>query len=220
MCRDEKYNGKSFGVVSLQGKTQQELIDQELLEKLVEKDIEAHRIKCGSFEHFQGNARDATLLSTVIANNENCRPLSGKLYEQRYNVATSSAKEQTILFHSVKPDDLSETTLRKKLLEFFERKYENEVNRYSLTELEDMVNNQEAQNNATRPSKTKFESWLELDVAVEIMKREYRIIPQYEVTGRRIDIVVEEGSCKQLNATVINGTELRSMTRILNAKDS
>ena len=39
--------------------------------------------------------------------------------ERRFNVAASRARDQMFLFHSVTVNDLSESDLRRKLLEFF-----------------------------------------------------------------------------------------------------
>lgn len=36
-----------------------------------------------------------------------------------------------------------------------------------------------------------YESWFEVDVAIELLRRGYRIRPQYEVSGYRIDLVIE-----------------------------
>jgi very-short-patch-repair endonuclease len=41
-----------------------------------------------------------------------------------------------------------------------------------------------------------YESWFEVDVALELLRRKYRVFPQYEVAGYRIDLVVEGGQSR------------------------
>ena len=36
-----------------------------------------------------------------------------------------------------------------------------------------------------------FDSWFEVDVYVQIAARNFRVLPQFEIAGRRIDLVVE-----------------------------
>ena len=64
----------------------------------------------------------------LAAPNVQFTALTKKTDEQRFNVAMSRAKEQVILFHSVKIGDLSTSCLRRRLLEFFENIYINAVN--------------------------------------------------------------------------------------------
>jgi superfamily I DNA and/or RNA helicase len=193
LCGDEKYDGKSIGVVILQGKNQASLIEKLLLEKLGQNKIAERRIVCGESSQFQGDERDIILLSMVVANNDKFRALTGTKAEQRFNVAMSRAKEQVILFHSVRMSALSPSCLRRKLIEFFERKNINSVAGITLEELEKLAYTADRSYvNASGP----FESWFEVDVALEIMRRGYRITIQHEIAGRRIDLVVERGQSK------------------------
>jgi len=41
-----------------------------------------------------------------------------------------------------------------------------------------------------------FDSWFEVDVALELLRRGFIVIPQYEVAGKRIDLVVEGGQAR------------------------
>ncbi|MDR1475440.1 MAG: DUF559 domain-containing protein [Holosporales bacterium] len=104
----------------------------------------------------------------------------------------SRAKEQVILFHSVKAGDLSSGCLRKRLIDFFEDKNSNSVAGMSLEEIEKAART--PHRGVIKPPQP-FESWFEVDVALEIMRKGYRITPQYEIAQKRIDLVVEgEGS--------------------------
>ncbi len=41
-----------------------------------------------------------------------------------------------------------------------------------------------------------FESWFEVDVALELLRRKFSVKPQYKVAGKRIDLVVEGGNAR------------------------
>jgi very-short-patch-repair endonuclease len=193
LCGDEKYDRKSIGVVILQGKNQASQIEELLLKKLGQNEIAERRIVCGESSHFQGDERDVILLSMVVANNDKFGTLADIKAEQRFNVAMSRAKEQIILFHSVKISDLSPSCLRKKLIEFFQKENVNSVAGITLEELEKSA--YEA-NRSYMKAPNPFESWFEVDVALEIMRKGYRITPQYEIVGRRIDLVIEGDQSK------------------------
>ncbi len=120
ICNDGRYDGKSLGVVVLQGEAQAGLIEKELLERLDAEEMEKRRLVCGNPYSFQGDERDIMLLSMVAAPNARIGPLARASDERRFNVAASRARDQMILFHSVTVEDLSNTCLRRQLLEFFE----------------------------------------------------------------------------------------------------
>lgn len=198
MCEDPIYDGKSIGVIVLQGHGQVNLIEKKLLERIGEKKIDDHHIKCATPPQFQGDERDVILLSMVVANtgssSKRLSALTAQMYEQRFNVTMSRAKEQVILFHSIETYDLNPNCLRRRLLEFFEKKATvKTIKGISIDELEQQAHSKD-RSEMTPPSP--FDSWFEVDVALEITKKGYRIIPQYEVAGKRIDIVVEGNSEK------------------------
>lgn len=197
MCADEKYNGKSIGVIVLQGQQQVNLIEKKLLKNLGEKKINDYHIKCAAPPQFQGDERDVILLSMVAApdknNSKRLLPLTKSVFEQRFNVAMSRAKEQVILFHSIEAHDLNPNCLRRRLIEFFEKKSQITVEGIPLNELEKQAYlSDRCQIDPPAP----FDSWFEVDVALEIAKKGYHVVPQYEVAGRRIDIVVEGNNSK------------------------
>ena len=65
---------------------------------------------------FQGDERDVILLS-MVASPGNAPPQLGRMYEQRYNVALSRARDRMVLFRSLdaqhvsNPDDLKGWTI-------------------------------------------------------------------------------------------------------------
>jgi hypothetical protein len=117
---DDRYDGKSIGVVVLQGEAQAGLIESQLLERLGAEEIERRRLLCGNPYSFQGDERDIILLSLVAATNAPIGTLTGSAYERRFNVAASRARDMMILFHLVTREDLSASCFRRRLLEFFE----------------------------------------------------------------------------------------------------
>lgn len=182
-----------MGVVVLQGDAQAVLIENMLLERLDAEEMERRRLVCGNPYSFQGDERNIMLLSLVAASNERIGPLTKAADERRFNVAASRAKDQMILFHSVTRDDLSIHDLRRRLLEFFEDTKPQQIAGIERDELE----RQAAEDNRSivKPPMP-FESWFEVDVALELLRKDYTVIPQYEVAGKRIDLVVEGGHAR------------------------
>ena len=193
MCRDMKCHGKSIGVVVLQGEAQAALIENQLLERLGAEEMEQRRLICGNPYSFQGDERDVMLLSLVAATNERIGPLTKPADERRFNVAASRARDSMILFHSVTRDDLSTSCLRRKLLEFFENTTPQQIAGIDRDELERRA----AQDNRSLVNPpTPFESWFEVDVALELLRKNYIVLSQYEVAGKRIDLVIEGGQVR------------------------
>jgi very-short-patch-repair endonuclease/DNA polymerase III delta prime subunit len=181
LVKDERYKNKTFGVITLQGNKQSSIIEALLLKEIGENEYHNRKIICGNSASFQGDERDIVFLSLVTAHNHNRAALVKPEDERRFNVAMSRAKEQVWLFHSVQPDDLSNTNdLRFKLLCHF---YNHNPQPIPL------------QRTIERTIKTQpepFESWFEVDVFNDIISKGYRVIPQYEVAkGKyRIDLVL------------------------------
>lgn len=188
LCSDNRYAEKTMGVVVLQGDTQAGLIENLLLKELGAEEMERRRLICGNPYSFQGDERDVIFLSMVAAPNERIGPLTKAADERRFNVAVSRAKDQVWLFHSVQLEDLSEKDLRRKLLEFFLNSKPQQVAGIDQDELEHRA--KEDNRNIVMPP-APFESWFEVDVALELLHRGYVVTPQFEVAGKRIDLVVE-----------------------------
>ncbi len=193
LCGDSQYDGKTMGVVVLQGEAQAALIENQLLERLGAEEMERRRLVCGNPYSFQGDERDIMLLSLVAASNERIGPLTKAADERRFNVAASRARDMMILFHSVTCDDLSVSCLRRRLLEFFENTRPQHIAGIERNELERRA----AQDNrrVVQPP-APFESWFEVDVALELLRREFTVLAQHEIAGKRIDLVVEGGQAR------------------------
>lgn len=190
LCSDERYAGKTMGVVTLQGDEQAKLITSLLLNQLGPQEMERRRLICGNPYSFQGDERDVIFLSMVVAPNERIGVLSKAADERRFNVAASRARDQMWLFHSVQLEDLSDKDLRKRLLEFFLNFKPQQIAGIDKDELERRA----IQDNRriVRPP-APFESWFEVDVAMELLRKGFFVTPQFEVAGKRIDLVVEGG---------------------------
>jgi len=184
---DEAYEGKTMGVIALQGHAQAQLIERLLAQKLEPKVIEERRLRCGEPATFQGDQRDVIFLSLVIAPNVRYRALTSLPDQRRFNVAMSRARDQVWLFHSVRPHDLGPDDLRRRLINFFESPQAVDPLFEDLDRLEREARG--PRRPGTQPDP--YESWFEVDVALELLRRRYRVRPQVEVAGYRIDLVVE-----------------------------
>jgi len=115
---DPRYEGKSMGVISLQGDTQAKLIERKLLQTVEPEVIEQRRLICGDSYTFQGDERHVVFLSMVAAPNERIGTLADTSAQQRFNVAASRAQDQLWLFHTADLDTLSERCMRYRLLSY------------------------------------------------------------------------------------------------------
>lgn len=172
-----EYENKTFGVLSLLGEEQADLIRNELLKEIDPTEFEKHEIICGNAAGFQGDERDVMILS-MVDSNESEAPLRfldavpDSTFGKRYNVAASRAKDQMWLLYSLDPTrDLKGGDLRRRLIEYM-------LDPHSVD-----VQIEEAQEKA--------ESDFELQVCTELSKRGYQYEQQKEVGNYRIDIVVQ-----------------------------
>ena len=166
-----EYRGKTFGVISLLGDNQADLIHKYLKEILDHKTLDERRIVCGNSAQFQGDERDIMFLSMVDSPSVSgpLRLRNTKGDRQYYNVAASRAKDQMWIIHSLnpstdlKPDDIRGRLLKAasvNLLDSFEEKA------------------QEA------------ESVFEQQVLKALLAEGYRVIPQLPIGSLRVDLVV------------------------------
>jgi len=193
LCNDTRYAGKTMGVVVLQGDAQAGLIENALLKLLGAEEMEKRRLVCGNPYSFQGDERDIMFLSMVAAPNERIGPLIKAADERRFNVAASRARDQMWLFHSATREDLSTSCLRRQLLEFFEEAKPQEIAGINREELERRA----AQDNRAivKPPQP-FDSWFEVDVSLELLRKDFNVIPQFKIAGKSIDFVVEGGQAR------------------------
>ena len=193
ICDDSRYDGRTMGVVVLQGEAQAQLIENQLLERLGAEEMERRRLVCGNPYSFQGDERDIMFLSLVAASNERIGPLTKAADERRFNVAASRARDMMILFHSVTCDDLSASCLRRRLLDFFENTQPQQIAGIERYELERRAGQD---NRRVVKPPAPFESWFEVDVALELLRKDFTVLAQHEVAGKRIDLVIEGGQAR------------------------
>ncbi|GIX31062.1 MAG: hypothetical protein KatS3mg124_1534 [Porticoccaceae bacterium] len=188
LVKDPRYRGKTFGVISLQGQAQAQYIERLLAERLDERVFAERRLRCGTPASFQGDERDVILLSMVIAPNKRFRALGSAADQRRYNVAMSRARDQVWLFHSVTLEQLNPDDLRAQLLRhFFDPGVAPEVLAEEKRLEEALMRDREAGLNPPYP----YESWFEVDVALALLQRGFRVRSQVVEEPYRIDLVVE-----------------------------
>ena len=193
LVRDEAYEGKSMGVIALQGKGQADFVERRLAERLTPREIEQRRLVCGEPAGFQGDERDVIFLSLVVADNHNFMAQTRAEAERRYNVAMSRAKDQAWLFHSVPASRLSQHDLRAKLLTHFTARPPAAGGSFEPEWFEAQAGRRRELGSQPEP----FDSWFEFDVCRQLCLRGYLLHAQHEVAGRRIDLVIE-GADKRL----------------------
>ncbi len=197
-CEDPEYNHpdgstKSFGVISLLGHRQSALIASLLVKELGAEEMEKRQLICGEPYDFQGDERDVIFLSMVDApeDGRGCRMVRDAATQRRFNVAASRARDQLWLFHSATLNDLRAECLCYRLLEYCLNPKPEQSGRVDaeLAELQRLAEDPVERQHAAPPRP--FDSWFEVDVYLRIVAKGYRALPQYEVAGYRIDLVVE-----------------------------
>ena len=182
----ENENGApmSFGVISLLGGEQAELIDFRLRQSLSPVVYARHQILCGTAANLQGDERDVVFLSLVDGPPESgllpTRSAGPRdLYKKRYNVAASRARNQLWVVHSLDPElHLNNGDLRKRLID------------HARDPLQ-LMNRMEQLSKRT-------ESEFEKQVLQRLIRAGYRTATQWRVGSFRIDIVVQGANGKKL----------------------
>ena len=116
IASDPAFSKRTIGVVSLVGANQAQKIQNMLLERIGEELFVRHQIACGDSATFQGKERDIMFVSMVEAPNGHVTK-TGLMFQQRFNVALSRARDRMYLVRSVdepmlKPDDLKAKVIR------------------------------------------------------------------------------------------------------------
>lgn len=185
-CTDPAYDGKTMGVITMLGNSQDKLVTQRLVEALGVREIEERGLRAGNAEAFQGDERDVIFISMVSSLQSTTGParigpLSKESDQQRLNVASSRARDQVWLFHSVHPSDLSAKDLRQRYLQYLLKPYVEQ----------DALDIGTVLSDERHPA---FDSLFEQRVFLAIRARGYRVRPQLKVGSYRIDLVVEGGT--------------------------
>jgi very-short-patch-repair endonuclease len=181
---DPRYDGLTFGVISLLGAAQATLIEKKLLGVITPKEWSARELRCGDAADFQGSERDVMFLSMVAAQEDGRRltALTSATYVQRYNVAASRAKDQMWLFHSIAPGSLTNAEdMRRQLLDYCYG-----VSRRTATSDDRVVQGVLPEDRLVSP----FDSLFEQRVCNRLLDRGFSVVPQYPSLGYRIDLVV------------------------------
>ena len=170
----KEYADSSFGVISLLGDEQSDLIQKMIVEKIDVTDIEKHDILCGNSSHFQGDERDVIFL-TMVDSNSGEVPLrvmtdgTESARKKRYNVAASRAKNQMWVVNSLDVDnDLKTGDIRKEFLEY-------------VSSPKEMLLTEEMEKNS--------ESVFEEKIAKYLISEGYHIEQQWEAGLYKIDMV-------------------------------
>jgi len=177
ILRDSRMAGRTLGVVSLLGPEQALLIDKLVRARCDAAELARRQFSCGDARIFQGSERDIIFLS-MVADSKQHHALSGTMYDQRFNVAASRARDRMVLVRSVRLQELSPADLRRTLVEHFAKPLDAGGAAGSLADL--------------------CESGFEREVYGELFARGYRVIPQVPAAGYRIDMVVEGADDRRL----------------------
>jgi very-short-patch-repair endonuclease len=170
LIADSRYSGRTLGVVSLLGMEQAHRIFELIREKIPAEEIVARKITVGDARTFQGKERDIMFLS-MVATREEKTSATMQMYEQRFNVAASRARDRMYLFRSVELGDLNKLDLKARLIEHFSSPFHQDPVRVaSLREL--------------------CESDFEREMFDTLTIAGYCVQPQVQVGSYRIDMVV------------------------------
>jgi REase_MTES_1575/AAA domain len=189
---DPAYAGRTFGVVSLVGPEQARLIARLLTQHVDPAEMERRRLLCGDAYAFQGDERDVMFLSLVQAPREGHRLYAGTAGRdrRRFNVAASRARDQLWLFHTAALEDLHPEGVAYRLLRYC---LQPAVEPAALEDGQALAGwrRRAVERLAGDEPPHPFESWLEVDVLLRLAERGFRVIPQHDLAGYRIDLLVE-----------------------------
>lgn len=178
---DPAHFQRNIGVISLLGNHQADLIERMLIEdsrvgpeKIAERDIIV-----GDARIMQGQERSVVFLS-MVATPSQVVSQSKKSDQQRINVAMSRAADRLYLVRSLRLEDLKPQDIKSDILKHFQQPMP-EGRKYSGIDLLD-----------------RCDSGFEREVLSMLLDANYRVRPQVEVGGFRIDLVVEGAEDRRL----------------------
>ena len=192
IINDPVYARRSIGVVSLIGAKQAQYIQTLLLARIGEEAFLKHKIACGDSATFQGKERDIMFISMVECP-ETKSAKTALLFQQRYNVALSRARDRMYLFRSVKEEMLSPQDLKAKVIRHF-----NEPMSMKISETSELIE--------------LCESDFERDVFNRLINLGYRVMPQVRVGPYSIDLVIEGDEDRRL-AVELDGDQYHTPDR-------
>lgn len=172
------YKGRSIGVVSLIGGEQAQFIQKLLIERIGPGRFVEHRIACGDSATFQGKERDILFVS-MVASPGQATAQTSSIFQQRFNVALSRARDRMYLFRSVEEKDLKPEDLKAKVIAHFR-----EPMRQTDKKAEELID--------------LCESDFERKVFRYLIDQGYRVTPQVRAGPFRIDLVIEGANDRRL----------------------
>src|SRR5258708_25605526 len=141
--------------------------------------IDRHRIMCGNAATFQGQERDIVFLS-MVACPKTATAQRSRMYEQRFNVAMSRARDRLVLVRSVTSSDLKPGDLKLRVIEHFR----NPMGEGKVAVRKDILE--------------VCDSPFEKEFGARLLDMGYRLRPQVPVAGLRFDFVVEGANDSRL----------------------
>ena len=187
-----EHAGRTIGVVSLLGFDQAKLIDSLVRSRFDAGELHRREFDCGDARTFQGSERDIVFLSMVV-DRTSCKAVSGNMFEQRFNVAASRARDRMYLVRSVKANELSEKDLRLSLLRHFDKP---------------IIVDKEGGEKLTDLCDSEFEK----EVLTMLIDKGYKVTPQVKSGAYSIDMVVEGAGDARL-AIELDGDEFHGPDR-------
>lgn len=149
---------------------------------------------CGDAATFQGQERDIVFLSMVTSPGAVVTQ-TARLYEQRYNVAMSRARDRLYLVRSISSSDLRAGDLKLQVIEHFRNPMGGQA---KIVRSDDLLDH--------------CDSGFERDVGRRLLDLGYRITPQYPISGYRIDFVIEGADDRRL-AVELDGDQYHGPDR-------
>jgi very-short-patch-repair endonuclease len=175
---DPAMSKRTLGVISLVGANQAQKIQNMLLERIGEELFVRHQIACGDSATFQGKERDIMFISMVEAPNSHASK-TGLMYQQRFNVALSRARDRMYLIRSLDQAMLKPDDLKAKVIRHFKSPMEG-----APVEVEDAI--------------SLCDSDFEREVYRKLADRGWRVRPQVRAGDYRIDLVVDGAEDRRL----------------------
>lgn len=175
---DPQFQGRSIGVVTLLGNAQAARIHELINERISPVDVVERKISVGPPPVFQGRERDIMMVSMVLGPGDRAAANKADMF-QRFNVALSRARDRMYLFRSVSDTEFREDTLNGKVISHFKQPFRQDVCRLQTL-------------------RERCESGFEEEMFDELVKRGFRVEPQVQCGGYRIDFVVEGSEGRRL----------------------
>ncbi len=192
LVNDPAFFSRSMGIISLIGAKQAQYIQKLLLSRIGEEAFLKHNIACGDSAIFQGKERDIMFLSMVECPDTRSTK-TALLFQQRYNVALSRARDRMYLYRSVEEEMLNPQDLKAKVIRHFKNPMP--VKNHEIDDLIELC-----------------DSDFEREVFTRLNELGYRVIPQVKVGPYSIDLVVEGNEDRRL-AIELDGDQYHTPER-------